>query len=159
MEIPELENNNLDVTNTIPLDAAELPQEEEAPEVQPFKLSFAKYNPKECEIDGINPHNGKAILTIVRDIGIYFTNEENFTKKSSKDIEIKHVINGGDYKKLYRGLYEDEEVREIKYKHSYPKKGIEIDVRLFFCSLEKEKTFYIIAVRESHYDTSKSIYK
>ncbi|KKU50249.1 MAG: hypothetical protein UX71_C0002G0220 [Parcubacteria group bacterium GW2011_GWA1_47_10] len=134
----------------IPPTATTLPQEDEAPEASPFYMSFIKYKKKECQIDGMTLENSQAALHVMRDVGVHFTNKTNFLSNTSHT-EIKPIKRDGEYKDLYRGLYEDEEVHEIKFIHEKKKQ----DVRMFFSLLEKEKIFFVIAVRGTHYDTSK----
>lgn len=141
--------------NTLLTDAvAELPSEEEAPEVKPFKISFADYKSNECEISsGLTKDNGAVALKVLRDVGVHFTDEANFNKNVSSEVrEVKYITRSGDYRNPYRGLDPDKEVREIVCNHLKKK----VDFRIFFYTLETERTFYVLAVRQSHYDTTKS---
>lgn len=151
--IPEPEKGK-DDANGIPRTVAERPQTEESPEVLPYRISFARYNQGECQMDEMNPKNAKVVLTTLRDVGVHFTSEENYSVNSGK-AEIKKIICAGDYRGLFRGLGEDAEIKEIKCTH--PSKGV--DVRLFYFSLERDKTFYLVATRETHYDTDKGNYQ
>ena len=105
-------------------------------------------------MDGMTGSNAKATLTILRDIGVYFTSEQNYWANAG-GVDIKPVIRAGEYATLYRGLGEDAEIKEIKFQHERK----EVDVRLFFFSLEKDKTFYLVATRQTHYDTSKGDFR
>ena len=145
------EQEGLD-SHVIPPTVAELPQEDD-PEILPFKISFAKYNRKECEIDGIDPDYAKAALTTLRDVGVYFTSEDAYAKQSIHS-EIKYVNNDGDYGRLFKGMG-DAEIKEIKFQNQKKK----VDGRLFFFTLEKERTFYLVAVRQNHYDTEKGDFR
>lgn len=140
----------------IPVRAAELPQEDD-PETIPYKISFAKYNAKECQIDGMNDIHTKETLKTLRDIGIYFTSESAYGEHSQLYSEIKYINNdGGEYGRLFKGLGDyDAEVKEIKIVES----GKELDMRIFFYALEKVRTFYLIAVRQTHYDTTKGNFR
>jgi Fe-S-cluster formation regulator IscX/YfhJ len=131
---------------------AELPQKDESPELDPYRISFADYNSGECEIDGLEKQNGAMALKVLRDVGVYFTDEANFSKNSSNVTEIRNVVNSGVYTQIYKGLEADKEVREIK---SIRQKK-DVDIRIFFYELESERTFYVLAVRQSHYDTTKT---
>lgn len=153
-QIPEPTPPNKDLEIIPSETVAELPSDFPDPEIAPYRLSFAKYNEKMCEIDGMNRDNSAAGLKIVRDVGIYFTNQNNFQLKSKHVQQIKPVIRDGDYAALYKGLGIDEDIKEIVYTKN--QKGKEVDIRLFFHAIEPEKTFYVIALRESHIDTSKS---
>ncbi len=148
MEIPD-SNNKEASPDAVPSAVAELPQAEEAPEISPYKISFAEYKGKECQMDGMTGYNAKATLMILRDVGVYYTSAENFWSKTS--IQTKPIIREGDYRFLYKGLAEDSELKEIKYQHA--RKGV--DIRLFFFTLEKERTFYLVAAKQDHIDTSK----
>jgi len=59
--------------------------------------------------------------------------------------------NNRQYANLYKGLGLDEAVYEIKY----VKERKNIDFRLFFTLNETERIFYVVAIREAHYDTTK----
>jgi hypothetical protein len=122
----------------------------EAPEVTPYKISFARYKEKECQMDSMSGQNARATLKVFKDVGLYYTDEKNYWSKAGP-IEIKHIVRGGDYGDLYRNLSEDTELKEIKYKHDRK----EIDIRLFFFTLEVERTFYLVAARHDHIDTGK----
>ena len=147
--IPEPEGENKS-SETVPVTAPLISQDEEDPEAKLYRISFERYKQDECQMDGMHPENAKAALKIIRDIGIYFTSEKNYFAKSGR-AEIKPVICGGHYKELCNGLGPDDEVKEIKLDD----KKNRISVRLFYFTLEKDKTFYLIAARETHYDTSK----
>ncbi|MSU55301.1 MAG: hypothetical protein EXS46_02055 [Candidatus Taylorbacteria bacterium] len=149
-ESGEVQKGTQDIPETVPI----LPQEDEDPEAKRYRISFARYKQDECQMDGMNPNNAKVVLTTLRDVGIYFTSEDNYSANSGK-AEIKKVTCDGEYKTLFRGLGEDAEIKEIKYVHH----NKSIDVRLFYFSLVKDKTFYLIATRESHYDTDKGDFR
>lgn len=144
MDIPSHEGN--DNSQGIPEEVAERPQEEEAPELVPFYISFAKYNKKECQMDGLNKKRAKKALVALRDIGINLFVFDEFMAKLPK-LELKYISNAGDYRKLYKGLGDipDIEVYEIKIRNE--------DIRIFFFVIKK--VFYIVAIRESHYDTTR----
>lgn len=139
---------------TIPQTAALLPEDAEAPEALPFKLSFARYNNKECEMNSMNGDCAKATLTILRDVGVFYISKDNYQKNEGNGVSIEHVIRDGDYKAVYQGLEDDVEVKEIKHKDDRK----DVDLRIFFYTIEAERIFYLIAARHSHYDTSKGSY-
>ena len=100
--------------------------------------------------------NGAHILKLFRDIGIHFTDRETFLEKTSKCSEIKHVSNDGEYSVYYKELAEDQEVYEMKGRHD--KK--EVDFRLFFFTIQPERTFYVLSAQGGiHHDTSKSKFR
>lgn len=153
---PELKKEGVDeVTET--LKATSL-REDVLPEGELFNISFAEYNHKECLVDNIRTENAKPALKILRDIGVYFTDESNFKKHSSSELEIKPVLNLGDYSDLFRGLNHEyhDSVKEIKYDKKGHKNKPDIKLRIFFTLLESEKIFYLIAIRDVHYSTDKS---
>jgi len=122
----------------------ERPQSEEAPETEPLLVSLARYNRKECQIDGMNPKIAKKALKAIRDIGVNIKTESDFSTKLPK-LRVEPVDNDGDYRALYRGLTDvpDAVVQEVKL-------DLE-NARLFFHMVGN--IFHIIAIRESHYDT------
>jgi len=136
-------------SSAIPANAAIISSDTESPEALPFNLSFAKYNPKECQIESMNGDNAKATLDVLRDVGLNFSGINAYKSCAKSGVEVKHVNNDGDYTNLYRGI--DDDVKEIKYVN----KNKNADIRIFFCTLEKERLFYIIAARCTHIDTSK----
>ena len=140
----------------IPVTASLVSQETEGPETKLYKISFEEYKDKECQMDGMDSDNAKATLIVLRDVGIYFTSEANYQSKAGTGVEIKHVARDGNYAALYKGLVE-EDIYEIKLKRSQKEK--EIDIRVFYFTLEPEKIFYIVAAKHTHIDTSKGKYK
>lgn len=145
------EPDKLESSGVVPKDAAEMKADDD-PEARPFRISLAKYNSKACQIDELGGDNAKAALSTLRDVGLYFTSEMEFSSRSSLDSEIKYVENAGDYSLMYKGLGgEDVDVKEIKIQRQ--KKGV--DFRIFFYSLEFERTFFLIAIRQNHLDTTK----
>jgi hypothetical protein len=135
----------------IPRSAAELP-EEEAPELEPALISFSRYNPKECQLDGLEKEFAKCVLRAFRDIGT--------TTHSMEDIgrvgrEVKIVARDGTYANLFKHLDDitDLEINEIILDY---RRGDESqnDGRVFFFMVGGK--FYFIAVRQSHYDTNHS---
>ena len=128
-------------------------QEEEAPEIKPFKISFDEkyYKDSECEVHGMSKENGSCALKIVRDIGVYFVDQSNFLSKTLRDLTIKYVANDHGYSVLYNGLEDDESIYEIVYK----KGNKNIDLRIFFTLNDSERVFHVVAIRQTHYETRK----
>lgn len=153
MTIPDPERKGL-LPKKVPFGAAELSASSEAPEASPYRISFAEYKEKECQMDSMTPVNAKATLKTIRDVGVHYTSKDNYSS-NARGVEMKTISRGGDYLTLYRGLPDDSEIREIKCKHP----GKEIDIRLFFFTLEKERTFYLVAAKQTHIDTSKGDYR
>ena len=132
--------------NPIPETATEIPQTAEAPEAKPVLISFERYNRDECQLDGMGGKIAKKALRVVRDVGVNIKTESDFQKHLPK-LEVVPIGNNGDYRKLYKGLADlpDVEIKEIKVDRD---KG-----RLFFFLIDR--IFHIIAIRGSHYETSK----
>lgn len=145
MGIPEQELP--EQSGQIPLKSAELPQSTAEPELRPYLISFEKYNSKECEVSTDNKISRKALETL-RDVGVNIRDEGDFAMRLPR-MNISPVFDQGDYRALFRGLRDnipDLEMKEIK---------IERDSgRLFFYVINK--VFYVVAIRKSHYDTSKT---
>jgi len=149
-EIPERKEATEDkITKVAESTLAQIP----TPEIRPFKISFDKkyYKDKECEAHGISKENGSCALKILRDVGVFFVNQNNFLKETLSSLMIIPVPNDNEYSKLYRGLGDDELISEIKYKQDRKN----IDLRIFFTLSEPERTFHVVAIRQSHYKTDK----
>jgi hypothetical protein len=145
-EIPkpsEVQTNELGA----PVTSVLVPATDTEPEAIPYSLSFARYNKGECQIDGMSKDNAQATLKVLRDVGVYFIDDDSF-KKSRTDTEVKFIVDSGEYSGLFKGC-RDEEIREIKL----VKPDKSIDIRLFFFTVGR--MFYVIAVRATHYDTTK----
>ncbi len=147
--MPEIPRPSKVTTNELgaPVTSVQVESSSIEPEAVPYSISFARYNKGECQIDGMSKDNAQATLKVLRDVGVYFTNDDSF-QRNRVDTEIKFVIDDGEYADLFRGCRE-EEIREIKL--AKPDKSI--DVRVFFFTIER--MFYIIAARSTHYDTKK----
>lgn len=148
--MPEIPRPSEVTTNVLgaPVTSVQVKSFSIEPEAIPFSISFARYNQGECQIDGMNKDNAQATLKVLRDVGVYFKNDDSF-QRNRADTEIKFVIDDGEYADLFKGC-RDEEIREIKL--AKPDKSI--DVRVFFFTIER--MFYVIAARATHYDTTKS---
>ncbi|MDP3764470.1 MAG: hypothetical protein Q8Q95_02510 [bacterium] len=140
MTIPKPEEEQS--ISSIPQRVTEIPQPEEAPEAKPLLISFERYNRGECQLDGMNPKMAKKALRVVRDVGVNIKAEDDF-KKCLPKLEITPINNSGNYRKLYKGLFDlpDAEIKEAKIDYD---KG-----RLFFFLIDR--VFYVVAIRESHY--------
>jgi len=127
----------------IPKLVVELPQETEFPETKPYLISFYKYNKKCCEINVLGKNKGNKALSILRDIGTKVCTRADFQKNSIKN---QRVDNSGDYKKLYSKIDEGIEIREL---------FLQGTGRIFYFDIEPERTLYVVAVTENHYETNK----
>jgi len=123
--------------------AQKLPQETEAPEAIPYMISFAKYNGRMCEISELSKNKAKKALGVFKTIGTKICSEADYRKCCIGRIPVRY---GGEYKKLYRGLPEDVELKETK---------LQDDARIFYFDIEPERKFYVVAIRENHLETKK----
>ena len=88
----------------------------------------------------------KKAFKVLRDIGVNFRTEADFATRLPK-LEVIPIKPEGNYRKLYKGLADspDIEIKEAKVDRD---KG-----RLFFFMVDR--VLYVVAVRESHYETDK----
>ncbi len=130
----------------IPLDSAELPQDDVEPELIPYLISFQRYNRKECKIEEMEAKSARKAFKVVRDIGMKVRTEADFKVHFPK-LVIAPVEDIGAYRDLFRGLRDslDIEMKELKFETD---KG-----RLFFFVIDK--IFHVVAVRDSHYEVDK----
>ncbi len=155
-EVPEVVGPQVADESLQSIAVTELPEDSVAPEALPYKISFQDYKEGECQIDGMGKPSAAVALKVVRDIGMSYPTESHLMSCCKHIDEIKPVVNKGDYSVLYKGLGYDIEVREIKCKREDKRRPDRAyDFRLFFYALDIEKTFYIIAIRKDHYDTTK----
>ena len=131
----------------IPLKSAELPQSDIEPELRPYLISFQRYNEKECQVDTMEPKVARKALKVVRDIGINIREEADFQSRLPK-LTIAPVTDAGDYRDLFKGLRDlpDIDMKEAKVDNNTG--------RLFFFIINK--IFHVVAIRDAHYDTSKT---
>lgn len=138
MSIPEEVGKLVSKDSLIPEIGTQLPQQDDDPESSPFLISMARYNEKECGIDNIEQKRARKALKLIREIGV-----NTYSESDLKKLKLKPVHPIGDYKKLYRGLPLDIEVKELFIDSD---KG-----RIFFFVLQK--IFYLISITDSHYNT------
>jgi hypothetical protein len=126
----------------IPNIVAELPQATEAPEAQPYLISFSKYNGRLCEISLLNSNKAKKAIETLRDIGTKIRSQADFQRNHIDRIPVRYE---GAYKKLFNGLGEDIELKELK---------LQQDARLFYFDIEPERTLYVVAITYNHLETA-----
>lgn len=152
-------------TGAIPSTLGTIPERIESPESQPYLISFKRYNPHECELEGgaMNPYALDALKTIKR-IGMQIpSSDASGTKVFGATTERVH--NEHEYSRLFKGL-DDPEIdmrevkldgkeRRIKFVKGKPKEILEpVRMgRLFF--YEVGQTLFIVAIRATHYETKK----
>ena len=127
-----------DANKFIPRDAANNRDQPDYDQ-QILYYDFSDYNQKECEIQYINNQKEARQLTDTLRLGSGVT-----VKKFKDDIIKRPVHNGGNYSVLFSGLPEGVEMYEITTAHTG---------RIFGHLLYN--TFYVVAIRKNHYDTSK----
>lgn len=119
-------------------------QDQDMPEGRPYVISFAQYKDKLCEISFLQKSNAKKALNVLKNIGTKVCSKTDFNKNNLK---IKKIINNGEYKRLYNSLSPDTEISEITLSDTS---------RIFYYDIESEKTLYIIAIKENHFETDKN---
>jgi len=139
MPIPEPNQKD----NFIPSQVAEIEDDKDI-ELQPFLISFAKYNYRMCEVQELKGNKAKKSLRDLIKIGKDFFSYEDLCKKGGiNNIPVRYE---GEYKKLFKGLHPDVEMFEHK---------IQENGRIFYYINDPEKIFCIIAIRENHLETKK----
>ncbi|MBI3335486.1 MAG: hypothetical protein HY001_03230 [Candidatus Portnoybacteria bacterium] len=123
--------------------AQELPQDTEAPEAIPYVISFVKYNERMCEITELDRNKARKAVQTFKLIGTKIRSEADFQRHSVDRIPVHRK---GEYKKLYRGISEDVDLKEIK---------LQQDARIFYFDIEPDRTFYVVAIRQNHLETDK----
>ena len=144
--MPELPDRVADAGedgNGLPQSVAEMPQEMEAPEADPYVISFAKYNEKCCEINLLSGNKPRRVIEDLKKIGTKVRSTADFQRHS---IDRLPVTNKGDYRRLFRGLEDDIELKELK---------LQQDARMFYFDIESERTFYVVAITNNHLETDK----
>jgi hypothetical protein len=127
----------------IPKVVAELPQDTEAPEAIPYVISFARYNESMCEISELSSNKARKAIETLKIVGTKIRSEADFQRYYVDRIPIRRE---GEYKKLYRGLRDDIDLKEIK---------LQQDARIFYFDIEPERIFYVVAIRQNHLETDK----
>lgn len=125
----------------IPEAVSKTPQGLEAPEISPYVISFAKYNDSMCEISELNSNKAKKAIETFKTIGTKIRSKADFGKQAIDRIP---VIYEGEYKKLFRGLSEDIDLKEIK---------LQQDARIFYFDIEPKRTLYVVAITQNHLET------
>lgn len=127
----------------IPAGVAEIITDQEEPEASLYVISFAKYNQKMCEIDDLDSNKAKRAISVFKTIGTEIRSQGDFTKKAIDRIPIRFE---GEYKKLFNGLDDDVELKEIK---------LQQDARIFYFDIESQRTFFVVAITQNHLETKK----
>jgi hypothetical protein len=137
-EVTEMQNDG-----DIPKIVAELPQESDVAEIEPYKISFSKYNEKLCEISLLGKNRGNRALTILKEIGTKVFSRADFQRH---DIQTKGVAYDGAYKPLYNKIADGIEIKEL---------FLQGDGRIFYFDIEPARMLYVVAIKENHFETGK----
>lgn len=128
----------------IPSSVVEFSEETEAPELRPYVISFEKYNHKLCEISDLGKNKGKKALGLLKQIGTEIYCRADFQRKQIRSDGVERL---GAYKVLYNGIAEGVEVREL---------FLQGNARIFYFDIEPERTLYIVAIKENHFEIGKT---
>lgn len=142
-DIPKQVTVSSNEAGELPQSVAEMPQAIEAPEAIPYVISFAKYNEKMCQLSQLNNNKAKKIVEIFKTIGTKVCSTADYQRYSVDRIPVRY---DGEYKKLFSGLKDDIELKEIKLQQK---------ARVFYFDIEPNRTFYIVAITENHFETDK----
>jgi hypothetical protein len=147
----------------IPSRVSLLPKEVEAPESEPYTLSFKHYNEKECELSGgAMDVYALAALKALKNIGMHVPTNGGLP---SFGIATERVFNSHGYASLFKGIDDPEvDMREAKLEgkqrmvdwHGRGKKQrteILRNGRIFFYPIGR--MLYLVAFRANHYETGK----
>lgn len=143
-DIPQKVAQSNEEADKLPLAVAEIPQETEAPEANPYVISFAKYNENMCEISQLTGNKGRKAIEIFKTIGTKIRSEADFQRYSVDRLPVRCE---GEYRKLFNGLRDDIELKEIKLQQSG---------RIFYFDIETNKMLYVVAITENHLETGKT---
>ena len=133
----------LEVAGVIPRTTTALPRDVEAPEAIPYVISFAKYNERMCEISILDSNKARRAIETLKKVGTQIRSPGDYQRYSVDQIPVRC---DGEYKKLYRGLSPDIELKEI---------GLQQAARIFYFDIESERTFYVVAITQNHLETDK----
>lgn len=135
----------------------------EAPESESYSISFKRYKESECELSGgaIIPYALDA-LKAIKSLGMHAPRPGGEGGKSY-GAATEQVHNANEYTKLFRGLDDLEiDMREVKLEGKEKRMDYRRDRevtetvrlgRLFF--YEVKNVIYVIAIRATHYETTK----
>ena len=124
----------------IPFSVVEFSENVEAPELRPYVISFEKYNDELCEIQHLEKNKGKKALEILRKIGTKVYSTADFQKLGIKSDGVQQL---GEYKKIYRGIADGVEIRELFLSQT---------ARIFYFDIEPESKLYVVAIRQNHFE-------
>lgn len=143
MDIPNEATKLTGEGTGLPSTIKELPQETEAPEAIPYVISFARYNEDMCQISLLDSNKGRKAVDILKKVGTKIHSEADYQRNFIDRIPVRRE---GEYKKLYNGLGDDIDLKEIK---------LQQNARIFYFDIEPERKFYVIAITQNHLETDK----
>lgn len=143
-DIPKKVIEPTEDTNQIPLEVKEIPQYVEAPEANPYLISFAKYNDKMCELEILGNNKAKKAIEMFKLIGTKVRSTADFQRNYIDRIPVRYE---GEYKKLFNGLSPDIELKELKLQQKS---------RIFYFDIEPDRVIYIVAITENHLETNQT---
>jgi hypothetical protein len=142
-DIPPQVTKPEEVKGDIPQSVTTMPQGVEAPEAKPNDISFVNYNNRMCEIEQLDRNKAKKAIQTFKTIGTKIHSLKDYQRHAVDRIPVSY---DGDYKKLFSGLPQDVELKEIKLQEK---------ARIFYYDIEPERTFYVVAITQNHLETDK----
>jgi hypothetical protein len=141
-EIPDRDAQTEANDEALSQSVAEMTQEMEAPEADPYAISFAKYNDRACELSLLVGNKPKKVVESLKKIGTLVPSTADFQRQS---IDRTAVRNQGAYRRLFRGFEDDIELKELKLQQS---------ARIFYFDIEPKRTMYVVAITNNHLETN-----
>jgi len=115
-----------------------------------YKLSFIHYLDNECEVEKMIKNKDQDLGHALKILKSLSNECSHYSQLKNYNFTVKPVSNGGQYRKLFKGLKNKSvDIKNISIYESYIKD--ENDGRMFFWSNETKKIIYIITIRKNHY--------
>jgi len=127
----------------VPNTVIELSQDIEYPEGRPYLISFSNYSEKNCEISLLSSNKARKAIETLKTIGTKIRCVSDFANENIDRIPVRRE---GEYLKLYNGLSDEIDLKEIK---------LQQDARIFYFDIEPAKTLYVVAITENHLEVGK----
>ncbi len=142
MSIPEWVNVIANTGEIAPI-VADLSKEYAWIETEPYVISFENYNEDHCGMQDAEKSCFKKAMQILKKIGTKVCCKVDFQKVGYSGTRVDY---DGEYKEIYNWLPDGVEVREL---------DIGSSARLFFYDIESCKKFYLVALKNVHFETGK----
>jgi hypothetical protein len=94
-----------------------------------------------CEISDLNGNKAKKAIETLKTIGTKIRSTADYQRYSVGRIPVRCE---GEYKKLFNGLPQDVDLKELK---------LQQDARIFYFDIEPDRTFYVVAITQNHLET------